>query len=313
MTLDEQLMVLLLDRRDDLVDVAAGIARDNPSLDCVRLGRSELARRLGLSESLLDVSPYIIYLQLLGARAPQSNLAPSSVTVGHKRYQARRGIYAASAAIALGAAVWTGVNLLKTWELNGEEQLVKRQTAQLSARYLQVTRQFPAAPASAENLKRTVEIAQKLRDGAHTPLEMMSLVSQALESSPNIVVRQFQWQYDPNEIDSGTRGARASEAAPPPPPAPGLLPLAAPPVARKQSGLIEGEVRPFRGNYRRAIDMINDFANRIEKDPAVAEVRVVKLPLDVNPTLQLSGNTLDSPDQTGTADFKLLIVFKPGV
>ncbi len=313
MTLDEQLMVLLLDRRDDLVDVAAAIARDNPSLDCVRLGRQELARRLGLSESLLDVSPYIIYLQLLGARAPQSNLAPPSVTVGHRRYQARRGIYAASAAIVLGAAVWTGANLLKTWELNGEEQLVKRQTAQLSAQYLQVTRQFPAAPASAENLKRTVEIAQKLRDNTHTPLEMMSVVSQALESSPNIVVRDFQWQYGPNEIDSGGPGARAAEAAPPPAPVSGLLPLAPPPVTRKQSGLVEGEVRPFRGNYRRAIDMINDFASRIEKYPAVAEVRVVKLPLDVNPTLQLSGNTLDSPDQTGTADFKLLIVFKPGV
>ncbi len=313
MTLDEQLTVLVLDRRDDLVDVTATIARDNPSLDCVRLGREELARRLGLSESLLDVSPYVIYLQLLGARLPQSNLAPASVTLGHKRHQARRGIYAASAAILLGAAIWSGANLLQTWELNGDEQLAKRETAQLAAQYLQVTRQFPAAPASAENLKRTVEIAQKLRDATHTPYRMMSVVSQALESSPNIVVRGFEWQYAPNEIDSGTPGSRPAEAAAPPPPAIGLLPPAAPTVSRKESALIEGEVRPFRGNYRRAIDRINDFAERIEKDPAVAEVRVVKLPLDVNPTLQLSGNTLDSPDQTATADFKLLIVFKPSV
>lgn len=93
----------------------------------------------------------------------------------------------------------------------------------------------------------------------------------------------------------------------------GLLPPAAPAEKRKQSALIEGEVRPFRGNYRKAIDTINSFADRIEKSPAVAEVRVVKLPLNVNPTLQLSGNTLDSPDQTATAEFKLLIVFKPNV
>ena len=40
----------------------------------------------------------------------------------------------------------------------------------------------------------------------------------------------------------------------------------------------------------------------------------MKLPLNVNPTLQLSGNTLDAPErQTGTADFKLLVVFKPSV
>ena len=313
MTLDEQLTLLLLDRRDELVDVLATIARDNPSLDCVRLGRQELGRRLGVSESLLDVSPYIIYLQLLGARVPQSNLAPASVTIGHKRHQARRGIYAASAAIALGAAIWAGANLVKTWELGGDEQLAKRDTAQLAAQYLQITRQFPAAPASAENLQRTVEIAQKLRDGAHTPLHMMSVVSQALEPSPTIVIREFQWQYGPNEIDTGTPGLRPAETAPPPSPAPGLLPPAAPAEKRKQSALIEGEVRPFRGNYRKAIDTINSFADRIEKSPAVAEVRVVKLPLNVNPTLQLSGNTLDSPDQTATAEFKLLIVFKPNV
>jgi hypothetical protein len=43
----------------------------------------------------------------------------------------------------------------------------------------------------------------------------------------------------------------------------------------------------------------------------VAEVRVVKLPLNVNPTQPLAGNTLDSPDQNATADFKLVLVLKP--
>ncbi|MCW5605444.1 MAG: hypothetical protein KIT18_12955, partial [Burkholderiales bacterium] len=79
---------------------------------------------------------------------------------------------------------------------------------------------------------------------------------------------------------------------------------------RRQSGLIEGEVRPFRGDYRGAIETINAFAGRVAADPAVAEVQVLKLPLNVNPTLQLSGNTLDSGEQTGTADFRMLIVLK---
>jgi hypothetical protein len=38
---------------------------------------------------------------------------------------------------------------------------------------------------------------------------------------------------------------------------------------------------------------------------------VVKLPLNVSPALSLSGNTLDNPDQGGTAEFKLLLVLKP--
>jgi hypothetical protein len=311
MTLDEQLTVLLLDRRDDLVEVASAVARDNPSLDCVRLGRHELAARLGLAESLLDVSPYVIYLQLLGSRAPQSNIAPASVTLDHKRYQARRGIYAASAAIALGALVWTGADLLRTLELRGEEQLAARETAQFSAQYLQITRQFPAAPASAENLKRTVEIAQKMREDARNPLAMMSIVSRALGPSPSIIIREFAWKYGTTEIEGENRGTRTAEVAASAVPVLDTPAPARSALTRKQSGLIQGEIRPFRGNYREAIEIINGFADRIEKDPSVAEVRVVKLPLDVNPTLQLSGNTLDNPEQTGTADFKLLVIFRP--
>jgi hypothetical protein len=314
MTLDEQLTVLLLDRQDDLVDVAAAVARDNPSVECVRLGRNELATRVGVSESLLDVSPYVIYLQLLGLGAPQSNLAPASVTVGYRRHQARRGIYGATAAIALGAAVWAGADLVKTWELRGEEELAARETAQLSAQYQQITRQFPAAPASAESLKRTVEIAQRLREDARTPRDMMSVISRALQSSPTVVIKEFGWKYGTSEISAGNPGARTEEAAQPA--APTLDPRLQlkPGLARKQSALIGGEVRPFRGNYRGAIEIINGFADRIAKDPLVADVRVVKLPLNVNPTLQLSGNTLDVPErQTGTADFELLVVFKPNV
>ncbi|MBI2294898.1 MAG: hypothetical protein HYU76_02380 [Betaproteobacteria bacterium] len=285
LTLDEHLAVLLLDRGDELADVAAGLARDN------------------------DVSPYVIYLHLLGLKPPQSNLAPANVTLGHKRYEARRGIYAGSAALALGAALWTGVNLFQTLVLRGETEDASRQTAQLSASYLEITRQFPAAPASAENLKRAVEIAQKLRESVRTPEMMMAAVSRALDATPTIVIKDFGWKYGTTEIEAESRGTRsiaatsAAETSAP----------AGPGIVRKQSGLIEGEIRPFRGDYRAAIETINGFADRLAREPAVAEVRVIKLPLNVNPALQLSGNTLDSPNQSATADFKLLVVFRPNV
>ncbi|HSF21206.1 MAG TPA: hypothetical protein VLA81_04130, partial [Burkholderiales bacterium] len=111
MTLDEHLTVLLIDRGDELQEAAAGIARDNPSLECARIGRGELASRLGVDNALLDASPYSIYLHLLGLKTPPSNLAPESAMVGYKRYQARRAIYAGCGALAATAAVWTGINL----------------------------------------------------------------------------------------------------------------------------------------------------------------------------------------------------------
>src|SRR5687768_3192386 len=69
-TLDEHLTVLLLDRNDELEEVAATIVQDNPALDCVRVGRAELATRLGMEERLLAATPDAMYLQLLGLKSP---------------------------------------------------------------------------------------------------------------------------------------------------------------------------------------------------------------------------------------------------
>jgi hypothetical protein len=303
MTLDEHLTVLLIDRADELQEEAAGVARENPSLDCVRLGRGELAGRLGINTELLEASPYAIYLHLLGLKAPLSNLAPASLMVGYKRFQARRAIYAACGALTVAAGVWTGANLYQTVMLSGDTEDAARQTALLSSEYQEITRQFPQAPTSAENLKKTVEIAQRLRATAHSPQKVMTLLGRALEASPTIVIREFGWKYGVTEI--GAEGARALDAAPSAR-APG-----GPGEQRKESTLIDGEVRPFRGDYRSAIVTINGFADRLAEDPEVSEVRVVKLPLNVNPALSLSGNTLENPEQGGTAEFKLLLVLKP--
>ena len=307
MTLDEHLTVLLIDRTDELADVATGVARDNPSLDCVRLGRPELVERLGLPAPLLDASPYAIYLQLLGLKEPPSNLAPANVTVGYKRYQARRSIYAGCGALAAAAAVWAGINAGQMMSLRGEAEDGARQTALLASQYAEVTRQFPQAPASAENLKKAVEIAQKVRDSVRTPQHVMSIVSRAIDASPTVVIKEFGWKYGAAAIETEGPAARPAgvEVAPPPGAGPG--------AARKESALIDGEIRPFRGDYRSAIVTINALAGRIAEDPGVAEVRVVKLPLNVNPSLSLSGNTLDNPEQTAaaTAEFKLLVILKP--
>ncbi|MBI3936278.1 MAG: hypothetical protein HY323_04815 [Betaproteobacteria bacterium] len=302
MTLDEHLTVVMLDRDDTLANIAQSISRDNVNLDCVRLGREELASRIGLSAELFESTPDALYLFLLGLKAPASNLAPASVTAGYQRYRARRSIYAACGIIAFAGAAWTGVNVYQIVDLRAQAEDAARQTAQQVRLYQETTRQFPAAPASAENLKKAVEIAQKIRDTSRTPEAMMALVSRALEASPNIVVREFGWKFGTTEIDVEDSGSRSPAAEPPA--GTGGRP-------RRQSGFLAGEVRPFRGDYRAAIDTINGFARRLAQHPAVAEVRVVRLPLNVNPTLTLSGNTTDTREQGGSAEFRLLLVYRP--
>jgi hypothetical protein len=197
--------------------------------------------------------------------------------------------------------------LYGTMTLRGDTEDVARQTALLAAQYQEITRQFPKAPASADNLKKTVEIAQKLRENTHNPQRVMVIVSRALEASPNVVVKELGWKYGATDIDPERRTQPGAGSGTPSPSGTGLV------VARRESALIEGEVRPFRGDYRSAIITINRFAEQLGEESDVAEVRVVKLPLNVNPTQPLSGNTVDNPEQSAnaTAEFRLLLVLKP--
>jgi len=296
--LDEQLTLLLLDRDDTLIDATDAIARDNPSLECVRLGRRRLADGLKLAEPLLDLSADAVYLRLLALRAPESNLASTGVTAGFRRHQLRRVIYAAAGVIALAGGAWSGANLWQSFEAHAGKTETARQTALLREQYKEVTRQYPTAPASAQNLKRTVEIAQLVRASARTPETFMRVVGAALDSIPGIAISGLVWKHGAGDAEAVTAAQRTAAASP------------GAPASRRQSGIIEGEIKPFRGDYRAAVATIHAFAERLGRDSAVAEARVIKLPLNVDPALALAGNTLDSRDQAGAADFKVLVVLK---
>ena len=305
-TLDEHLTVLLLDRNDEFEQVATAIMHENPALDCVRVGRAELASRLGMDQPLLASTPDALYLQLLGLKPPAGNIAPVSATIGFRRYRARRAIYAACASVAAAAVLWTGANAWQVYGINGQTAEIVQAIAAQDAQYQQVTRAFPPAPTNGENLKRTVEIAKAIRESSRDPVPAMALVSHALQASPEIFLREFGWRYSTSVIDK--TGEAAAASAPPAKAAPGT-----PAPQRVQSALVSGEVRPFGGDYRAAIASINALAARLREHPSVAEVRTTRMPLNVSPTAVLSGNTLESRAETRTAEFELVIVLKPKV
>jgi hypothetical protein len=299
--IEDRLTVVLLDRDGDLAATAPGIMADNPGIDCVCLARRELASRLGIAESLLALSSDVVFLRLLARRTPQANLASAATTAGFRRYEMRRAIHAAAAVVALAAAVWGGLNLWQAADARVQHAELARQTAALQAQYREAASKFPEAPTTAENLARAVEVAQRLQESARSPELLMAVVARALDASPGLMIRELAWKYGVGEAASSRPGVAAAPSAAP---APGAV------RQRMQSGYIEGEVRPFRGDYRAAIEAIHAFAARLAGDSAVAQVRVVKLPLNIDPALALSGNTFDSREQTGTAEFAISVLLR---
>ncbi len=303
-TLDEPVSVVFLDHGDQLGDIPRQISEENTSLQCSALGRNEIAKRLRLDPALIGISPAVIYLQLLGRSTPENNLASPAITAGYRRYRARHQLYAASAAVACIGLAWSGANLWQQFSTQENIDDTVRKTTRVNAEYQAATLQFPAAPTSADNLKRATELAEKLRSSATSPEPFLQVVGRALAPSPEIMLTELGWQYRPGEFEAG--GQAGTSAAPRQTAA-----TAGPaPALRRHSGLLAGQVRDFKGDFRQAILSINALAERLREDPAVESVRVVQLPLNVSPGTALSGNTSDAPAQGGNADFRIVVTLR---
>ncbi len=305
-TLDESVTVLLLDHADTQEGTARTISEDNPNLKCIRLSRADIAKRTKLDASLIALSPDTIYLRLLAAQTPANNLAPVAVTASYRRYRLQRQLYAASAGVfALGIA-WAGFNVTQYLSITNDIQQAAQRTARVNAEYQEATKQFPEAPTSADNLRRGIELSDKLRASARTPEQFLVVVSRALESSPEVNLVELGWQYRP--VEYAATGGTAT--APQPVRAADGGTGTGAGNRRIQSGLLSGQIRDFKGDFRSAIASIQALADHLSKDPEVQSVRIVQLPLNASPTLALSGNTADSPAQSGTAEFKMVVVLK---
>jgi hypothetical protein len=303
--LDEHSTVAIIDPDGSLADLAAALAPDQSNLTVLRFDAPGLATRLGLPIPLLRGVPDALYLQLLGERVPVPNLAPRPLITRHRMFLLRRTVYAAAAVFAIAALGWSGINLYGVYNANAEAAHATLQTRVESNHYAAVRQQFPAAPTSPENLRDAVETAQRIVHAERTPQAIMAAVGRALDATPQIRLNGLDWKYGGDNEPSSRRPAAPVAAA-----AAGAAGASA--AGRQQRALIKAEVRSFDGDYRKAIDAINRFATHLRDERAVAEVRVTKLPLNLDPKQSLSGNMREERGRSTRAEFEVQIALKAG-
>ncbi|MGH8727815.1 MAG: hypothetical protein ACREV9_06590 [Burkholderiales bacterium] len=274
--LDESLTVLILDQDGSLSELPPLVTR----ADILVFNKSDLAQRLKARVEYLEAFPDALHLHVLGKQAPANNLVPQPLAIHYRRYVSRNAIHIMSGGAAVTAILVAGLNLFQANELDAQAKDAARQARQLQASYQRVTQEFPATPVSAESLRKVVEIAHSIDSRAQTPETLFRAVSGALETHPQVVLNRIEWKSAP------LVGDEAGEN-------------------KNQSGLIEAEIRPFKGDYRAAMAAINGFADKLKADPKVAWVRIAQLPINLNPEAALSGNTIEARGTDAGASFTL--------
>jgi hypothetical protein len=307
MTLDEPMHVAILDPEGSLATLPDTLRTEAQNVTAQTIGRSEILAATGVPAAMFDASPMALYLHLLGGFDPPGNLAPRSLTEGYRHYVARRGLLAVAAAAAVVGIAWSAINIFRWYDLTQQTFIAASRTRSTLQEYADITRQFPASPTSAENLKLANDVVERFLQQRRSPEFALNIIGAALDAHPLVILRSIGWRNASQEM-GGADGAREQPRPDAPPATGGTAAGAAP--QRRQSALIDAEIRPFSGDFRGAIEEINNLADRLRRSEAVAEVRVISLPLNVNPSSALSGSTLDAASDTTVAPFKLLVVLK---
>ncbi|GAO35890.1 hypothetical protein SCT_1286 [Sulfuricella sp. T08] len=283
---------------------------DTPAMAHRFLDLTDVATQLGLKNpgSVSRSDP--LFLSLLGHAVPSSHYAQAEQTRCYSLWQARLVLYILSAGTVMGALLSAGANSLDSLNHYQQSQQMAMETNVAQSQYRAAIRSLPPTTASPQNMKAAVNIEQMIFRNAPSPAQLLGIVSRALDTLPQIRIDQLNWAVSA-KAETAVNSAD-SQQPPPAPSAQGPAPDAAVigiPKKPNQVLLLEGEVTPFGNDYRTALESVRLLAAELGKNKQL-QVEITRQPLDIKPSVILSGNT--GAEESGTkARFILKLTLRP--
>lgn len=223
---------------------------------------------------------------------------PKKLAFVRMHKQARRYLLAASIFLAVLTLGITGNNLLKNHRMNQTSLDMGQTLVNNSDNIDSLESWFDARKTSPEKMETIVTTARKLTETNPQPESIFKIISSSYSNYSDLSLKTVEWKtvsseetandtFNNDDVDSGF-----SDIAPPS-------------NSNKVLITLEGEVLNFRGNYRDAIEHIQDFANDLQKLTTVSTVNIHKLPLDINPTTIISRSINDQTPPSFAMDVEL--------
>lgn len=306
---DNPLDVYLITRGQVLEELRRHAA-DTPTIRHHFVDVADLARKVGVSPP--PDSPYadILFSRLLAGEAPRSHYAGRAETRYYRTYRLRAGMLAASVVLALGSLLWSGLTTIRGAIAVQERAIVEQQVVFYGERYRLAQERLPATPAKAQELKKAVDAVQTLTARKASPMKTFMVLSRALEGAPALEIDAIEWMASAEPDASPAASARPRSGA--------HRGTVRSNTREEVDGLyhtarVGGRIVPFDGNYRIALDRINEFAELLSRIPGVEDVDVLSLPLDVSSDQSLHGRVgVDAKQQTARFELRITVKVRDG-
>ena len=253
-----------------------------------------LASQLGIKKKI--AAPFcdqlFVYL-LLKQKMPNYYATRDELHLYHRQI-AGRIMHAASTGLMCAGLLWGSFNYI-----DGSYYAQRLVTVTQKAEYFNALnkiarRQLPALEMAPVDLKVLSDVAHNLEQKRVNPFNMLQLISKSMDQFPMIQVEQIIWSSIADNEKTQKNGAKSNGSAPK---------INGKP--RIQVATMHGYIRPFDGDYRGALDMIDAFAIELRNSDQILDVTLLSLPMDIGPAASIEGSSAAVP---GEAAFSVRVV-----
>ncbi len=289
-------------------EIAKGISQEQ-GLECKLVDILAYAKNINISPDLVKTHPEFLHMQLLANGNVPDNLAPATFSKIHSINNIRRIINIATACIATIGVILAAFYAWQGAQQKDQLQFISAQTRSQQQQYEEIAKNFPTTPIASTELKIAAELAQTIKGNSQSPRQLMQVLSDAFEASPEIELTRIRWvQTNDKELKDDVGGANSGQIASNQPAA-----AANDPTKLIQVGFINAEIKGFTGDYRAALNSVNQFVIRLRENKSVENVLILQEPVNVSSLANLQGSTTDESTTTERppAIFKLKIILKP--
>jgi hypothetical protein len=300
----DQLIHVVILAGDDTLQPLAPHCQDTPTTAYRLIKLQDAARQIGLNKLDGLLLCERLFLAMLADKAPAGHYPVPEQTQLYRLWRARAGLHGLSMATVAGGLLWAGAYATTGW---GQYQQIRDHGVNMraiEAQHQALVRDLPATPVSPHDMKSAVDAARLMTRNVAGPEALLKLVSRAAQAVPQVSIDRLRWSAgEPPVPDAGA--GKSTQAA-----EPGLSgALAGIPSKPAERVVVDGEIVPFRGEFRPALEILRRFAEQLETNQHVT-VEIISAPVNLQPTVRLEGGA-GGDRRSATAPFSLKLTWKP--
>ena len=241
---------------------------------------------------------YLVY-QLLKNKS-KNYYALNKETRYFQMRQINKTLKVASLLLLLTGFIWGGLNVLEGFTYRQQHISDAKKADFYNVRYEVAQERISALPVDPADLKVVVDTTGTLKTYKSEPVDMFKLISKGMDIFPEIQISKIHWaaNINPNhKLGAGKLDSIINEGIQ------GVLGFSN--ISDEETGylyyqiaLIDGYLDKFDGDYRKALHMIDQFAESLRRQDSVHDVSVVSLPLDISSEASLQGSTKEKSSQS---------------